>query len=71
MFQCHSPKSLEMTLCSMEIDALNVENVESFLFIIVKVLANKSYEKKQKGSRVFNCKQGMLLNSRTVSIRTH
>lgn len=60
-----------MTLCSMEIDALNVANVESFLFIIVKVLANKSYEKKQKGSRILHCKQGMLLNSRTVSIRTH
>lgn len=48
---------LEMTLCSMEIDALNVANVESFLFIIVKVLANKSYEKKQKGSRILHCKQ--------------
>lgn len=37
-----------MTLCSMEIDALNVANVESFLFIIVKVLANKSYEKSKR-----------------------
>lgn len=40
-----------MTLFSMEIDALKMANVESFLFTIIKVLANKSYKKKQKGSR--------------------
>lgn len=60
-----------MTLCSMEIDALEVANVASFLFTIIKVLANKSYEKRQKGFGVLNCKQGMLLNSRIASIRTH
>lgn len=44
----------DVTLCSMELDVLEMDSVNSFLFTMKKVLANKSSRKKQKECGVLN-----------------